>query len=101
MPNTALEAMACGLPVVASDAGGLKDLVEHPKTGFLFPPGDIDAAIEALTAVLTMPGDVRRAMGHRAREKVLNEFAQEKETQRIIEILNRIILTNSQSGKIV
>jgi len=97
MPNAALEAMACGIPVVASDAGGLKDMVEHPKTGLLFPTGDIDAAIESLTAALAMPGDVLRAIGKRAREKVLVEFTLEKESQRILDILNRIVNKNSPS----
>ncbi len=90
MPNAALEAMACGIPVVASDVGGLKDLVEPTKTGFLFPPGDLDGAIEALTTALAMPSDVRRALGTRAREKVLEQFTSEKETGRIMEILDRI-----------
>lgn len=54
----ALEAMACGTPVVASDAGGLRQLVCHGETGLLCTPGDAAALAEALDAVL---GDSPRA----------------------------------------
>jgi glycosyltransferase involved in cell wall biosynthesis len=90
-PNAALEAMACGIPIVASDAGGLKDLIERPKNGFTYPAGDLEAAVETLTHVLTTPGDARRAMAARAREKITTEFTPYKEIGRILEIFNRII----------
>ena len=48
----ALEAMACGTPVVASDAGGLRELVRHSETGLLCKPGDAVALAEALDALL-------------------------------------------------
>ncbi len=50
----------------------------------------VEAALEALTAALAMPGDVRRAVSKRARERVLSEFTPEKETGRIMEILRRL-----------
>lgn len=48
----ALEAMACGTPVVASDAGGLRELVRHSETGLLCKPGDAAALAEALGVLL-------------------------------------------------
>jgi N-acetyl-alpha-D-glucosaminyl L-malate synthase BshA len=49
----ALEAMACEVPVVASNAGGLPEVIEHGVTGFLHPVGDVDAMAASGVAVLT------------------------------------------------
>jgi glycosyltransferase involved in cell wall biosynthesis len=54
-PNVILEAFACGLPVVASDLGGMTELVAHERTGLLFPPGDEGALARALGRVLEQP----------------------------------------------
>ncbi|BCJ51467.1 hypothetical protein Asp14428_29420 [Actinoplanes sp. NBRC 14428] len=61
-----LEAMACGRPVVGADAAALPHLVVDEGTGYLFPPGDVDALAGRLLAVLGDPARAR-AMGRRAR----------------------------------
>ena len=78
----ALEAMERSRPVVASDVGGLPEIVEHGRTGLLVPSGDADALAEALVAVA---GDSARAamMGAAGRERALAEFSQERCTDRI------------------
>ena len=52
----ALEAMACEVPVVASNAGGLPEVIEHGVTGFLHPIGDVEAMAESGVALLTDSG---------------------------------------------
>ena len=52
----ALEAMACGTPVIASDVGGLSTLIQDGHTGYLVPYGDVDAMVERLIPVLADPG---------------------------------------------
>jgi glycosyltransferase involved in cell wall biosynthesis len=52
MPHVVLEAFACGLPVVASDAGGTPELVRDRETGFLYPWGDLNALERAIQAAL-------------------------------------------------
>jgi glycosyltransferase involved in cell wall biosynthesis len=49
----ALEAMACEVPVVASNAGGLPEVIEHGVSGFLHPVGDVEAMSESAIQVLT------------------------------------------------
>jgi glycosyltransferase involved in cell wall biosynthesis len=56
MPNVVLEAMACALPVIASDVAGNADVVEHERTGLLFPAGDADALARSMQRVLEERG---------------------------------------------
>jgi len=65
----ALEALSCGVPVVASRVGGLPEVIHHGKTGFLFPPGDIPAMAAAATRLL-FDHTLRAQMSHAARSSV-------------------------------
>ena len=67
--QAAQEAMASGVPVVAVGAGGLRDLVDSSRTGWLYPPGDL-RALRAHVADLAGDGWKRRAMGAAAHEAV-------------------------------
>lgn len=68
-PNVALEAMASGLPVVATRVGGVPDVIQHGQTGFLADSGDEGAMIEALLKLVSNV-DLRMQMGARARAYV-------------------------------
>ena len=59
----ALEAMACGTPVIASDVGGLSYLVKHGRTGYRVPARDSKALAAKITRLLTNEG-LRRRIGH-------------------------------------
>jgi N-acetyl-alpha-D-glucosaminyl L-malate synthase BshA len=56
----ALEAMACAVPVIASDAGGIPEVVRNGETGYLAPPGDVAAMSERALHVLGDAGDHER-----------------------------------------
>jgi sugar transferase (PEP-CTERM/EpsH1 system associated) len=73
MPQAAIEASVCGLPVVASKVGGLPELIEDGKTGILFPVGDESALAEALCGLLADPQKAR-AMGDAARQRAVSKF---------------------------
>jgi N-acetyl-alpha-D-glucosaminyl L-malate synthase BshA len=70
---SALEAMACGVPVVGSDAGGLPEVVRHAESGFLLPVGDVEG-MAARTIEILKDDERRRAMGEAARHRVESLF---------------------------
>lgn len=68
------EAMACSTPVIGSAVGGIPDLIEDGKTGFLVPPGDEAALAERLRWVMTHPREAQE-MGKRARAFAASFFS--------------------------
>lgn len=75
--NAILEAMAAGVPVAASDAGGNPEAVEDGVTGILFPPGDSRALSSAILGLLRDPARAAE-MGRAARERAREGFRMER-----------------------
>jgi glycosyltransferase involved in cell wall biosynthesis len=73
MPVSVIEAMAAGLPVVASHVGGMSELVEDGETGFLVPPED-PTALTRVLATLLEDQALRRRLGDAGRERARREF---------------------------
>ncbi|MBI0583538.1 MAG: glycosyltransferase family 4 protein [Methanomassiliicoccus sp.] len=84
-PMTLLESMACGTPVIATDVGGVPEMIEPGSTGLLVPPKNATALAEGINTIL---GDPRlaRSMCMRARDRVLNEFSASVMAQRTAEV---------------
>jgi glycosyltransferase involved in cell wall biosynthesis len=68
-----VEAMACGLPVVAVDRGGPAAIVDDPRTGWLVEPDDVEALVAAMVEAVNDP-EGRRLRGERAREEVVATY---------------------------
>lgn len=68
------EAMALGKPVVATDIGGAREIVEHGRTGLIVPPADPDALAQAIKQILQRE-DHGRSMGEEGRRRVKSEFS--------------------------
>jgi len=73
IPNALMEAMACSLPVVVTNAGGISELVTHEANGLMSTPRDVNGIAEELQK-LFKDGDLRARLGAAARETVTEGF---------------------------
>ncbi len=72
-PYTALEALACGTPVIGSCVGGIPEIIEDGKTGILVPIGDPDALVDAIIRLISIP-EHRDQMARAARKSIETRF---------------------------
>lgn len=81
----AAEAMGCAVPVVATDAGGLPEVVEDGVTGLVVPRGDAGALAAAIGSLLD-DAELRRRMGQAGRERALRHFDWDRTAERLEEL---------------
>jgi len=77
-----LEASACGVPAVAFDTTGVRDVIRHGETGWLAPCRDAEGLADALQRLFDAP-EQRERMGRAGRERVLAEFTLERQARDI------------------
>ena len=90
LPNVVMEAMAAGVPVVATDIPGNRDLVISAETGFLVPVGDRPAFARYANKLLD-DGDLARRLSSSARQRMLTEFSVEKMVARHAELYRGLV----------
>jgi glycosyltransferase involved in cell wall biosynthesis len=90
----AVEALLCETPVVAFDSGGLRDVIQHDKTGLLVQPGDRTALANTLDALLSTNGR-GRDLGRAGRLYALSAFAPESAARRYAEIYRQVLGANA------
>jgi len=100
LPNTALEALACGVPIVAFAAGGLPDIVRDGETGMLVPPGDVGALRTAITRVLQDPRR-QAAMAESCRRTALAEYRLDVQAKRYMTLYESLLPAGTDSAKSV
>lgn len=88
LPRSIIEAMASGLPVVATDIAACRELVEEGLTGILVPVRDPDATANAISA-LAADQELRSRMGHRARAIAISDHDERTVIERQLAILRR------------
>lgn len=86
---TALEAMACGVPVIASDSGALPEVVADGHCGWIYRAGDVSALSDALIRLAADPAG-RRSMGGEARARVLRTFDAKLVARGYLDLFERI-----------
>lgn len=94
-PIAILEAMAAGLPIIATPVGGVPDAVQAGVNGYLVQPGDVYQLADRIVALL-QDEDLRREIGQRNREEALAEYDVSVFVQRLTDLYERL-LTRSPS----
>jgi len=98
LPLALMEAMASGLPIIATRVGGVPDLVEQGSTGWLVGPRDFEAVASQVTRLFEVPG-VAQQMGRQARMRALERFSIGDSVERTAELLERLAATASGMGQ--
>ena len=89
-PRSAMEAAACGLPLIVTDIRGGRQVVDPDVSGRLVPVGDSDAIVEAIRD-LAEDGDRRRLMGRRSLIKARSEFDQQLQIDRTLALYRELV----------
>jgi len=90
LPYSCLEAMAAGRAIVASDQGGVPELIQHGQNGLLAASGDPDSFVQAIVSLLHDPS-LRCRLGQAARQSVQQKFTDERVARASVEFYSRVI----------
>lgn len=90
LPNVVLEAFACAKPVVASDVGGVPEVVENNVNGILLPPKRPDLLARAIQKCLESP-ELLNVMGQAGYQKVKSDFTFESQTRKLEKIYDEVL----------
>ena len=88
-PLTLLEGMSCGLPVVATEVGGIPEIVENGVNGYLVPPKHPEAIAEKILELNADP-KLRRRLGGAARERILDQYTIERIVGQYVDVYEEI-----------
>jgi len=93
VPNVVLEAMACGVPVIATRVGGVPDIIQHRRNGLIIPPCDIEALCAGIQELL---GDktLCQEFSVRARETAVEHFSLSAVADQYAELYKTLLRTN-------
>ena len=96
LPKALLEAAACGLPIVTTDAVGCREVVRNGDNGLLVPVGDAQALAQALH-ILIADADLRRRMGKQSRIRAEREFSSERVVSETLAVYRSLVTMSAKS----
>ncbi|MFP4088305.1 MAG: glycosyltransferase [Desulfobacteraceae bacterium] len=96
LPNTILEAMSCGTPVVAFETGGIPEMVKDGVTGRLVPLGDSESLGQALLALIFNPEE-RQTMGKACRKRIERDYPLEVQARSYAQLYEALIRKKGSS----
>ncbi len=91
MPNVLLEAGSLGIPVIASNIDGMKDIITNKKTGLLFHPSDKKGCTSQIFNALALPKKTVKEYGKNLKEQVEKNYTIEKECENYINVFNGVL----------
>lgn len=97
LPVSIMEAMVCGLPIVATRVGGIPDIVFHNQTGLLVDKGNIQGLAQALTWLLSKPDEITR-LSQAARMFACEHFDGEKSADRLVKLYKELIVRSAKKN---
>lgn len=89
LSNALLEAMAIGLPVVATSVGGNKEVVNHEKNGYLIPPKNVDAIVSSIKKI-SNDKELHNLFSYESKKIIQNRFSQDVVYQKVEEIYKEL-----------
>jgi glycosyltransferase involved in cell wall biosynthesis len=92
-----MEALSCGIPVVASRVGGIPDLVKDGQTGYLVEKDDVDTFEEKLRELLADPVKCRR-MGQKGRMDMVENYDGRRIAERIEQVYDKVLTSWQSKG---
>jgi glycosyltransferase involved in cell wall biosynthesis len=98
MPNVVMEALAAGTPVVATQVGGVSEVVEAGKSGFLVPPRDPAALSQAMRQLMSLSSEQRRQMGVIGRAHVTAHYSLQAMADRWLALYEELLLQKGLSA---
>jgi glycosyltransferase involved in cell wall biosynthesis len=96
-PNVLLEAMACGVPCVSTDAGGAPEVLRDGVSGFIVPRGDAGALVDRTLRLLGEP-ELRRAIGGAARHRVEERFSIRRMVEEFVDLYRQTALPRTHAA---